>query len=287
MNDYVYIIGLSHSGSTLLSFLLNAHPEVVSVGEVSRLGDLIPDRWQEKNDLCSCRRPFFLCEFWNRTLAGMAARGHGLVSGDPFGERIEEKLPAFVAATLDVGGARIFVDASKIPSHAPRLLGIASFDTRFINLLRDARGILYSWSKRLLSASNEKLVLQWLRQERLRQAVLRQLPPERVYTLRYEDLCREPVKVTRALLAFLGADPAPDVTSRFKSTHPHHIIGNPMRLTDDETIRLDEGWHDGLPREVLDLLDHQGGHGMNHRNGYARDYDARPPKGSGQPDVTG
>jgi Sulfotransferase family len=271
MNPYVYIIGLSHSGSTLLSFLLNAHPEVVSVGEVSRLGDLIPGRWTEKHDRCSCRRSFYQCCFWNRTLAGLAARGHGLGPGDPFGDRIEEKLPALVAATLDVSGARVFVDASKLPSQAERLLEIASLDVRFVNLVRDARGVLYSWRKRLLNATAENLVRQWLRQERLRQSVVQRLPEERVYTLQYEELCRAPVQRMSELFAFLEVDPAPDVTSGFKSARPNHIIGNPMRLTDDETIRLDQEWRAVLSSEVLDLLDKQSGHQLNSRNGYTRD----------------
>jgi hypothetical protein len=30
----IYIAGTSHSGSTLLDLMLNAHPEIISVGEV-------------------------------------------------------------------------------------------------------------------------------------------------------------------------------------------------------------------------------------------------------------
>ena len=33
----IFIASLSHSGSTLLDLMLNAHPEVVSVGEVKQL----------------------------------------------------------------------------------------------------------------------------------------------------------------------------------------------------------------------------------------------------------
>ena len=34
----LYITSLSHSGSTLLDVLLNAHPDVISIGEVKQLG---------------------------------------------------------------------------------------------------------------------------------------------------------------------------------------------------------------------------------------------------------
>jgi hypothetical protein len=33
----IYIAGAAHSGSTLLDLMLNAHPEIVSVGEVLKL----------------------------------------------------------------------------------------------------------------------------------------------------------------------------------------------------------------------------------------------------------
>ena len=34
----LYITSLSHSGSTLLDVMLNAHPDIISVGEVKQLG---------------------------------------------------------------------------------------------------------------------------------------------------------------------------------------------------------------------------------------------------------
>ena len=33
----IYIAGTSHSGSTLLELMLNAHPDVISVGELAKL----------------------------------------------------------------------------------------------------------------------------------------------------------------------------------------------------------------------------------------------------------
>ena len=38
MVKVVFIASLSHSGSTLLDLMLNAHPDVASVGELKQLG---------------------------------------------------------------------------------------------------------------------------------------------------------------------------------------------------------------------------------------------------------
>ena len=45
MTDLVYILSPSYSGSTLLTFLLNTHPEIATIGELKaqalgNLGDL-------------------------------------------------------------------------------------------------------------------------------------------------------------------------------------------------------------------------------------------------------
>ena len=38
MVKVIFIASLSHSGSTLLDLMLNAHPQVASVGELKQLG---------------------------------------------------------------------------------------------------------------------------------------------------------------------------------------------------------------------------------------------------------
>jgi len=71
MREFVYILAASHSGSTLLTMLLNAHPAIASVGELSpaHIGDLASYR-------CSCGRRIRLCPFWEHT--AWAARASGV-----------------------------------------------------------------------------------------------------------------------------------------------------------------------------------------------------------------
>ncbi|HUF40140.1 MAG TPA: sulfotransferase [Anaerolineales bacterium] len=271
---YAYVTGLSHSGSTLLAFLLNAHPELVSIGEAARVGEILPHRWSTRQDRCSCGKAFYYCEFWNRVLAGLAARGFGLREGDPFDAPDSRrayglrKWQAFTEAVLDVSGAGVFVDTSKVPGYVAPLRANPFLDLKVISLVRDGRGVVGSWLKRLPDARPEVVIETWISQENERSAALRSVDPERLLVVRYEDLCREPDRTLVNIFTHLLVEPAVDITAGYKSGVEHHVIGNQMRLTNDEAIVLDEKWRRDLDQRILDRFNLMGGD-LNARNGYA------------------
>ena len=68
---YVYVVGLEHSGTTLVSHLLSQHPNFLALGEVapflsSSHMDQYFRKWGEFPDatLCSCGNDWTRCEFW-------------------------------------------------------------------------------------------------------------------------------------------------------------------------------------------------------------------------------
>ncbi|HWR98371.1 MAG TPA: sulfotransferase [Candidatus Methanoperedens sp.] len=275
MIPYLYLLGQSHSGSTILAFLANAHPEIVSVGEVSRLGEILPDRWLRKADLCSCGRSFYACGFWNRALAGLAARGHGLGATDPFGyppaerETAERRLLALVEAMLDVTGKRVFFDASKALDYVPVIARNPHFAVRFIDLHRNGRGVITSWLNRLAGQQPERVVRRWVTLERQREQVRAQLPPGSVLRVSYEEVAAAPQTALRPLFACAGVAPDIDVSAGYKSKVEHHIIGNQMRLNDQESVRLDKKWRATWTPELERAFEKSGAAEINRRNGYA------------------
>ena len=76
----MYVLAASHSGSTLLSMLLGAHPEICTVGELklptAAMGDL-------REYLCSCGRLVLECPFWRRTRETLHRRGVPFDFEDP------------------------------------------------------------------------------------------------------------------------------------------------------------------------------------------------------------
>jgi hypothetical protein len=271
---YRYILGMSHSGSTLLAFLLNAHPEVVSVGETSRITELLPQRWLSKKDACSCGQAFYACPFWNRTLAGLAARGHGLSEPDFFDfkprekKQADAKLKALVESMLYVSGKRVLLDASKHTQYLPPILDNPYLDVKVVDLYRDGRGIVNSWRKNRPQGTAEKLTREWKRRERIRRETLAGVAPDRILRVQYEAFARSPRETLAEIFAFIGVDPAVDVVDGYKTQVEHHIIGNQMRLDTREAIVFDEKWRRELPADWQETFERVGGQAVNRQNGY-------------------
>jgi hypothetical protein len=172
-----YISTASHSGSTLLAFLLGSHPKMYTVGEL-KLGK-IEDR---ENYLCSCRVPLIRCSFWNEIGQAMRARGlefvpdnsemdfrsgatsyvarllRPLYHGGPL-EILRDQLlqlspqwrarypivqrrnAALIESVLELTGSDVIVDSSKTGVRLKYLLRNESLDVRVIRLIRDGRAV--------------------------------------------------------------------------------------------------------------------------------------------------
>jgi hypothetical protein len=96
---YACMIGSGFCGSTLLAFLLNAHPACASVGEVTGLIEGLDLRTYA----CSCGRRFVECPFWRSVGERMAALGSPL---DLYRPNWETHFRASASYVLDVLLAR-------------------------------------------------------------------------------------------------------------------------------------------------------------------------------------
>ena len=291
---YTFILGLEHGGSSHLAFLLNAHPEIATLGEIERLRVFIPDTWNRKTDTCFCGRTFYACPFWNRVLAGFAARGHGFDEIDYFTyspdqkQMADDKLKALAEAVLDVSGKRVFLDASKFPRYVKPLFENPHLDVRIINLYRDGRASINLWLNHLRrTPSNRRLpvnwwrngllrqitisriIWAWRRQETERQSVLATIPTDRVLSIKYEDLVTTPQKTLRSIFAFLRVDEEFEVVEGSKFAVEQHIIGNQMLLHSQEKIIPDDKRRTEMEADSLFLFRFLRGERLNRKIGYA------------------
>ncbi|MBI4787793.1 MAG: sulfotransferase [Chloroflexi bacterium] len=290
---FVGIETTSYSGATLLSFLLNAHPRIATIGEMDGLILKNPEQYT-----CSCGQPIQQCEFWQAMTREMAARGfdfdlhdfrNEFILGGPeflqrlragsFGNRTLDSirdlalrtLPgerrqfqqlvarnmAFVASALKITGKTIFVDTSKDHLRARALKMLSPYDVRVIHLVRDPRGVTASKLRRGSKLDARNTARQWVRLHTRLQKGLGAEMGSKYIRVRYEDLCREPRAVLKSLYAFCGAD-AEFEPSDFKSS-PHHVVGNPMRLEKMSVIKLDERWRELLTAEQQQVVWHVAG----------------------------
>src|SRR5689334_1414693 len=166
----LYVCGMPRSGSTLLDLMLGQFVGHCDVGELFYL-------WQsgvERNFRCACGQHFDECPFWGEV--GRQAYGGWanidvqqvralqrrvdatgkvpLIVGSRVTPGFRQDLERYTAlitklyrAIAQVSGAKVVVDSTKRPSLAYILARAPEIDLRLVHILRDPRGVAYSWSQ--------------------------------------------------------------------------------------------------------------------------------------------
>jgi Sulfotransferase domain len=280
-----YIAGAPRSGSTLLALALGERPGFFAIGELS----FVWEKGVLESQLCGCGRPFMACDFWSAV--GTAAFGgwenvdaaammHLRASVDkgrfvplilvPWvsprfrarAKRYTECLEKVYLAVAQVSGCDVVVDSSKTPSFALLLRYMREVRPSVIHLIRDSRGVAYSWSKRSVRrpefpdqtrymntfAPHRSSALWLWYNLPLHACRIFRIPRTAV---RYEDMATnleaELDRVQRRIVgdAAEGAPPTPGVMTF--SVH-HTISGNRVRFSDRVEVRLDDEWRRRMPR---------------------------------------
>jgi hypothetical protein len=289
----LYIGGWGRSGSTLLERMLGQIPGIVATGEVREI-------WQrglKEDRACGCGRRFLECDFW--TAVGQAAfggwdrldldrvlhlrfsldrpwsypeLGWALKATQPH-ERVTEYqgyLRKLYQAISDVSGAAAIVDSSKIPTHGLLLSGIPTIDLRVLHLVRDSRGVAFSWAKQVEKkvqgqdpyylprygafGSAARWVVYNLMASRLRRHA------DAYAFLRYEDLIRTPERRLMDIQRLTGLDADPASLSflheGWAELHVDHTVdGNPVRWAQGPiTLRTDDEWQRRMSRSDRTLV---------------------------------
>ena len=254
----IYIVGMSHSGSTLLNLMLNAHPQIISVGELIDLSR----RAQHQNPkrrtyaACACGAPSLLeCEFWSNVNARVLRRdGKSLADLDILNDRSLDVRNASTAVVLraisEVSGKDLIVDSSKRPSRLSYLMQLKGLEVYPIHLIREARGQIFSLMRK--NGAFLKHVYGYVRiHEQIRQ-ITKQVPHSVAY---YEDLVLYPERTLSRLLQPLALEFDP-IQLEWGAQVQHTLGGNKLRWQ-PRGLMLDERWREGLSRprqSVIGLL---------------------------------
>jgi hypothetical protein len=168
-------------------------------------------------------------------------------------------------AIASTQGASLVVDSSKSAVDAVVMAGSTSEEVFFVHLVRDPRGVAFSWQrpKREHGSADSRVMrrrpawlssLRWLVRNASAEFVGRLVPAGRWMRVRYEDFAREPERVVRDILAMLAVDEAlnPVVGDRVVVAQESHMAwGNPARRAGGPIlIRPDERWRTEMkPRD--------------------------------------
>ena len=279
-----YIGSTSRSGSTVLELLLAGLPGFVAVGELRHL-------WQRgvvDNQLCGCGRPFHDCPFWSevgrRAFGGWdRAEGMEIVAlqrrvdrfrhlplqaapglWPPFRRRLDsyiERTARVYEAVAEVSGADVVVDSSKAPGFAVTVGRIPGARVHLIHLVRDSRGVAYSWRRKvgrpetgargpdMPTYGPARIAVEWM----LWNAVFELLGRRRRTRLSYETLIEHTSSELPRIAQRAGGDPeaiADEPVLRGEDVGVHHTVsGNRVRFHKGPLeLRVDDEWKTSMPR---------------------------------------
>lgn len=301
--------GLGRSGSTLVEKLINELPSTFSVGETVHLWE----RGIRDRERCGCGEAFTDCEHWravgdeafggwdkvdvdrmidlrwaedrSRRLPQIFQAVRSGKLSDNQSEYLDGMRSVLVASATVAAAKRsthdtpveasdvVILDSSKHLSTAALLACDPALDVRVLHLLRDPRGVAYSWMKTVERPETDgEIMPQYSAKRTAGRWVTDNLGFDTLAALgvptlqvRYEDVLAAPQDRILDIARFAGAA-GDDITSldfidgntARLSTSMHSIAGNPLRFGgDDVVLRLDDAWQTKLPpgdRRTVELI---------------------------------
>jgi Sulfotransferase family len=261
----LYVLGIYHSGTTVLSNLVGQLDGFFCVGELRTL-------WPKlalSDYRCGCGELLVACPVWSRILGAMfadeaertsvatqmwqdqravlgeyhtwtrvrsvlAQRGRVLSAQTPLG-RYAAGMARLYQAIADQTGAKVIVDASKEPTDAALLLLMPEIRPAFAQIVRDPRGTVYSI---LRFSSGEPdgqsrwrqsayAALSWSAGNLAGSAVRRAAGQDRSMLLRYEDFVTQPHQTVAELADLVGRPErlAPEQDAQTITMGVTHTVG--------------------------------------------------------------
>ncbi len=242
----IFIASLSHSGSTLLDLMLNAHPEVMSVGELKQLGRFARLEKIGRRRRCTCgAATVHDCEFWSRVGAlTEVATGQSLpdLNVEDYGDEASFNRDSVILlrAIAEASGKEYIVDSSKNTPRLLLLLRNPDINVFPVFLLRNPKGQICSAKKRPVPLAT--LIGSYIRTNREIYNAVKDRPHA---VVRYEQLVQRPEETLTSLMQGLGLafDPR---QLQWATPVRHNVGGNGMRRRASGELKLDERWRDQL-----------------------------------------
>lgn len=288
-NDKVKVLNIAgegRSGSTFLGNVLGQVEGVFFAGEPRGIWD----KGVLQNTPCGCGLPFNNCKTWKHILVKAFGDNENMkymatemvhMRSNIFRSRhvplaiISKTLRAFyinkIGCYLDQldklyksvqekTGCRVIVDSSSYVSHAYLLGLLPSVDLYTLHLVRDVRGVVYSWSKKkklgdfddeyMLLRKPLKAAMLWVSANLIGETMKYKDASGKYLRIKYEDFVDRPVEAILSIMNLISEQPT---TLPFINDHTvfldgnHAIWGNPNRFQREVVeIRQDNEWKDKM-----------------------------------------
>jgi len=272
----IYIAGSGRSGTTIIDRVLGTLDGVTSLNQVYPFGE--PER-----QYCSCGNNIEHCPFWTEVMRNSAMLPAGTGRLIQLREKIDHtrylpllftsvgrrflndslqeylgRLRDLYSAIAVASGGNILVDSSKVASRALILSMIPGFEVYVVHMIRDVRGVAYSWQKKkkrkggYLTGPPFLQVLQsWIINNIAAELLSTRLSYIRIC---YEDFARQPRQTVESIIS--SVEPISEKNIEFNGDRSiklntiHSISGNPDRFQAGLTeINADIEWQERLGKK--------------------------------------
>jgi hypothetical protein len=256
-------MGAGRSGTTALATFLGNNSEIINVGEMHQFFEHL----NEKKE-CSCGEKLVVCDFWknkisnellnssfdNRELSENFESHFSIIKHilELFDKKELENYTSihskiFQNINLD-NDKKVLLDSSKYVGRALALNKINHLDLKVIYVVRDVRGVINSFSKKVQTSKSPLSTIAYysainLVAEFISLFILR----KKVIKIRYEDLIENPIQLFEKLEKFINVD-LTDVKEKIYKEKPfsigHIIGGNRLKKSKEIYFRKDIGWQE-------------------------------------------
>jgi NAD-dependent dihydropyrimidine dehydrogenase PreA subunit len=220
----VFIMGVGHSGSTLLELLLSSHPRVFGLGELANLRGKIDVPHPDMSHLCSiCEEG---CPYWNdraqlSILKTYFSYRNPLTFLPRQGYRLYRSIYRYLFDWFD---HEILIDSSKRASWIRRQLW-PNYHWRTISpvllyITRDPRGVVNSYLRKYPKARTRAVARNWKNNVQQMDHFYQQFNHAK-QRVSYETLASEPEATLCQLCDFLEIDYQPEMLAYWQ--HDHHL----------------------------------------------------------------
>ncbi|MBF9059085.1 hypothetical protein HKCCSP123_07810 [Rhodobacterales bacterium HKCCSP123] len=250
MITVVAILGLEHSGTTLLARMLGTHSAATSVGGIKNFAAFASGK-----KACTCGGSWGDCDFWSAVdealeAAGRSSRdvGSAIGSGAEGGPSSRQAAQDLVRAISSATGSKILVDSSRDPLWVDMLDGATDIRTVRVHIFKTPYEQMASAKRK--NRSTYKELRKYNRRSRACRRAL--ASHDGGITIPYGAFCGAPEGFVSQIMRAAGAQLEPEQITGWGLTPLHMLGGNRMKRETRSTIRYDELWRDTLSSgEVL------------------------------------
>jgi len=250
----IYIMASSHSGSTLLSFLLGSHPEVFNLGELKEFESFFnPEKENDRgqfNSPCDCGINVYDCPFWSKIQSKSTAKPDSMDLFNQIRKNVKEP---------------ILVDNSKVPEKF-EFYRDNNIPYKIVHLVRDGRARAYSEQK--LGRDYRYAIRKWAKRNIFINERYKNDP--NYILIYYEDLAKEPINTLNKIFNMVDLQATEDILN-YQDKEFHSIGGNRKVRTKRKKIKFDNEYLNNLTTEQWNYANKQIGNTLRYF-GYMEGY---------------